>query len=133
MNNSFNFTTLTVRPAAILTNSYVAGTVLGTDTTANLEYNSTLILDVDFTLGSLTTGEIIVEFSNDGTTYYQETIDAVNTSTGIITEKPAIRTFGATGKYRMTIPVMDKFIKISAHGTGTVAGSSMSIVAAVGR
>lgn len=133
MNNDFNYTVVEVRPAAILTNSYVAGTVLGTGTTSNLEYNSTLVLDIDFTMGSLTSGEVIVEFSTDGTNYFQEVIDAVNTTTGIVTEKPAIRTFTATGKYHLSLPVMSKFIKISAHGTGTVAGSSMSIVASIGR
>lgn len=114
-----------VRTAAILTNSYVAGTVL--ENTHN--YNQLIVL-VDFTKGSLTSGEIKVEFSPDGTTYYQETFQAV--SAGVATESLGTHTFAATGKYRISIPVKDKYIKISANGTGTVTSSEMAVVALLG-
>lgn len=114
-----------VRSAAILTTSYVAGTVL--DSTH--EYNQ-LILLVDFTIGSLTSLEVKVEFSPDGTAYYQETFQAV--SAGTATESLGAHTMTATGKYRITIPIMDKYIKISAKGTGTVTSSSATIDALLG-
>jgi hypothetical protein len=114
-----------VRAAAILTNSYVAGTVID----SAHEYNQLIVL-VDFTKGSLTSGEIKVEFSPDGTTYYQETFQAV--STGTATETLGVHTIAADGKYRISIPIMDRYIKISANGTGTVTSSSMAITALLG-
>jgi|ERR1044072_1929701 hypothetical protein len=114
-----------VRSAAILTNSYVAGTVIDT---AHV-YNQLDVL-VDFTKGSLTSAEIKVEFSPDGTTYYQETFQSV--STGTATESLGVHTFTASGKYRIAIPIMDRYIKISANGTGTVTSSSMTVDAILG-
>ena len=100
-----------VRSAAILTGTYVAGTTLeGTH-----EYNQCTLL-VDFTKGSLTSLEVKVEFSPDDSAYYQETAQAVME-----------HTFTATGKYRIPIQVNDRYIKISAKGTGTVTSSSATI------
>lgn len=115
----------TVRDAAILTNSYVAGTVLSETNV----YNQ-LILLVDFTIGSLTSLQIKVETSNDGTTYYQET--ALSTSGGTTTATVNEYSFSATGKYRIPIEINDRYIKISAKGTGTVTSSSCAITASLG-
>lgn len=120
-----------VRRAAILTNGYVAGTVLGLED-INLETNNELILLVDFDIAALASGTIKVEFSPDNVTYYQETVEDVNTTTGVITERLATRDMTAGGQYRMAIPLMDKFIKISVLGTGVVAASSMAVIALVG-
>lgn len=114
-----------VRSAAILTTSYVAGTVL--DQTEG--YNQLTLL-VDFTKGSLTSLQVMVEFSPDGTTYYQETFQAV--STGTATETLGEHSMSATGKYRIMIPILDRYIKISAKGTGTVTSSSATIDAILG-
>lgn len=53
-----DFTTQSVRSLAILTGSYVAGTVL-----ENVSRQNQLVLECDFTIGSLTNCEIKVEFS----------------------------------------------------------------------
>lgn len=137
-----------IRDAAILTNSYVAGRIIGqvpNDLASNppdyaylsgpVGLLNQLILYVDFTIGSLTTGEIKVEFNNDPTDdngWYQETIDDIAASTGIVTERNSVRTFSATGKYRIPIKINDQYIRISAHGTGTVTSSSMKINAIIG-
>lgn len=119
-----------VRSAAILTNSYVAGTVIGDP---NLIYEKNqLIIEVDFTKGSLTSGGIKIEFSNDGTTYRQETIDSIDFTTGIITEQLASRIFTSSGNYTIPIPIKYRYIKVSAIGNGTVTSSSMTITAIVG-
>lgn len=109
-----------VRSAAILTDSYVAGTVLEN----THEYNQCTVL-VDFTKGSLTSLEVKVEFSPDGTTYYQETAQAV--SAGTATETLMEHTFTASGKYRIPIQVNDRYIKVSTKGTGTVTSSSATV------
>ena len=124
-----------VRSAAILTNSYVAGITLGAETTTTLsqpnEYNQ-LMLYISFTKGSLTSAEIKVEFSTDNSTYYQETGEKIDTATGIATDAVLEHQISATGNYRLAIPCTDRYIKISAKGTGTTTNSSLKIEAALG-
>lgn len=114
-----------VRAAAILTNGYVAGTVID----ASPSHNQ-LVIQADFTIGSLTDAQIKVEFSHDGTTYYQETFSSV--SAGVSTESLGVHKLAATGKYRIAVPIKDRFIKISSIGTGTVTSSSLAIDAVIG-
>lgn len=134
---------LPVRDVAILTTSYVPGNIIGkSQDNATYEYLSgpvgllnQLILYVDFTKGSLTTAELIIEFNNDLTDdngWYQETIDDIASSTGVITERNAVRTFAASGKYRIPVRINDQFIRVSIKGTGTVTSSSAKINAIVG-
>lgn len=137
-----------IRDAAILTTSYVAGRIIG-QVPADLASNppdfaylsgpvglrNQLILYVDFTLGSLTTAELKVEFNNDPTDtngWYQETLDDAAASTGIVTERSLVRTFSATGKYRIPIKINDQYIRVSIKGTGTVTSSSAKINAIIG-
>lgn len=125
-----------IRTAAILTTAYVAGTVIGVENPPYMAgpvglYNQ-LTLYVSFTIGSLTTAELIIEFSNDGVDWYQETIDDIAAATGIITQRNSVRTFAATGKYRIPLPITDQFIRVSIKGTGTVTGSSATINAIIG-
>jgi hypothetical protein len=110
----------------------VAGTVLGpTDTTGEFPANmNQLIVLVKFTIGSLTSGQVKVEFSHDGTTYYQQTFTSI--STGTSTASLGEYSFTASGNYRFEIPIKDNYIKISGKGTGTVTGSSMTIDAVIG-
>lgn len=118
-----------IRSAAILTNGYVAGTVLG-PTNGNPSAYNQLIVYVDFTKGSLTSLEIKIEFSHDGTTYRQETFSAV--SGGTSTDTLGVHTMTATGGYRISVPIKDNYIKISANGTGTVTASSATVTAVLG-
>ena len=135
-----------IRDAAILTTGYVAGNVIGAVNagekpasgqmlqhfvgTAGL-FNQ-IILYVDFTKGSLTTAEILVEFSDNNVDWYAETVDDVNAGTGIITERNAVRQLTANGKYRIPIRVNDNYIRVSIKGTGTVTSSSAKIGAIIG-
>lgn len=131
-----NYTLYPIRSAAILTGSYVAGTIIGpSEASQEIFQHSQLEILVQFTIGSLTTAEIKVEFSNDGTTYYRETYDSIGTPSGgsvTLTENMIERALGASGNYRMAIPILDRYIKISVKGTGTVTSSSMTINAIVG-
>lgn len=132
MLGDYNF--VNVRAAAILTNSYVAGTVIGPSNTNvdSFSQMNQLNIYVDFTLGSLTDGQIKVEFAHDGLTpdYYQESFSSV--SGALDTVSAGTHKFTASGKYRISIPVKDNYVKISAIGTGTVTSSSMKITAAFG-
>src|SRR3990167_2629180 len=109
-----------LRDSAVLTNSYVAATVLGpkgVSVQADPVMNNQLLLYIDFTLGSLTTASVKVEFSDDGVTYSQETGSSL--VSGVSTETLESHLLSATGKYRLAIPIADRYIKVSAVGTGT--------------
>lgn len=119
-NTITNFRFESVRAAAILTNSYVAGTVI-----ADAQSFNQLFIDAYFTKGSLTDAQIKVEFSWDGTNYVQETFGAV--SGGTETDSLGVHLLGASGNYQIAVPIVARYIKISAIGTGTVTSSSLKI------
>jgi hypothetical protein len=123
---SENYINKAVRAAAILTNAYVAGTVI----TDAQSYNQ-LIVECDFTIGSLTDTQIKVEFSWDSTNYFQETFSAV--TAGVSTESLGVHKLAATGKYTIAVPIVARNIKISAIGTGTVTSSSLAITAVLAK
>ncbi len=138
-----DYKTFSVRSAAILTNSYVAGTVIGPAPIANpagalpvsspgieLTSENQIVVLVKFTIGSLTDARIKLEFSNDGSTYYQETFATI--STGTETDYLGEHVFTASGNYRIPVQLKDKYLKISAIGTGTLTSSSMTIDTVIG-
>lgn len=120
---------VTVRGAAILTNSYVAGTVI-----ENVQLQNQLILEINFTKGSLTSGDVKVETCQDPDpstgTFAQQA--SVNYTAGAGATSLAEYNFTASGVYRIPINIKDRHIKVSAKGTGTVTDSSMAIRAVVG-
>jgi len=120
----------TVRDSLVLTGSYVAGTVVGPSDVQTILENQA-VLYVSFTKGSLTTAEIKVEFSDDGITYYQET-NGEFLSAAAQTNTIFEHSLAATGNYRIPIQIKDRYIKISAKGTGTVTGSLMAIKLIIG-
>lgn len=52
--------TTDVRTSAILTTSYVAGTIL-----ESRQSHNQIIVDIDFTIGSLTSAEVKIDYAND--------------------------------------------------------------------
>jgi hypothetical protein len=119
-----------IRTAAILTNAYVAGTLISPANMAYTIAQNELLLYIDFTLGSLTDAQIKIEFSNDGITYFQECSGLV--SAGVETDSLLVHKLTGTGKFRIPVQIKDRFIKISVIGTGTVTSSSMAIKAVMG-
>ena len=124
--------TLPVRSSAILTNSYVAGNVLGDDVSSPdiLKTSNQLVLYVNFTIGSLTSASVKVEFSSDKSTWVQETFSSI--SGGTDTLSLGVHTMTATGVYEIAVPIKAKYVRVSAIGTGTVTSSLMAITAVVG-
>lgn len=127
-----------IRDAAILTNAFVIGNgtgdenIIGADSsTQQSALRNQLMIYIDFTKGSLTSCEIRVEFSPDNVTYYREVEDGTLSGANL-PETIFDRQLTATGLYRLAIPTKDKFIRISAQGTGTVIASSLAIKSAVG-
>lgn len=137
MDNTFaTYNLFPIRSTTILTTSYVAGIVIGpTSSGINPFQYSQLEILIQVTLGSLTTVEMKVEFSNDGITWYQETVDSVGSvSSGLVTISQGLSTrqFAASGNYRIGIKVLDQYMRISVKGTGTVTSSSVTINAILG-
>lgn len=118
-----------IRAAAILTSGYVAGTVLNY-TNANPALRNQLNLLATFTIGSLTDAQIKVEYSHDGTNYFQDTFEAI--SGGVSTLSLGVYKLGATGSYVISVPIKFSYIKVSAIGTGTATDSSLAIDGIVG-
>lgn len=134
MQDNYNY--FNIRSAAILTNSFVAGTIMGGRSDAGYvmanpsNYNQ-MVVYIDFTIGSLTDGQIKIEYSHDNTNYFQESFSAI--SGGTDTVSAGVHKFTATGKYTIAVPVNAQYIKISAIGTGTVTSSTMTINAVLSR
>lgn len=121
-----------LRNSAVLTTSYVAGTVYqeqGLGQNIDPIMNNQLMLYVALTLGSLTSAELKVEFSDDGTNWYQETSSSV--SAGTSTDSLVTHTFTASGNYRLPISIADRKIRVSVKGTGTVTNSLMAVLGIV--
>lgn len=134
-----------VRAAAILTNGYVAGTVLGAQsrdanqviTADEVDQFNHLALEVDFTLGSLTNVAIKIEFSEDNSSWYQ--LQKPSNSSGIISSQLAFYQIAASGSYYFDINAdffngggfKTKYIRISSSGVGTLTSSSLTINAIV--
>lgn len=131
----FDYRIKSVRSSTVLTGSYVAGTVIGASD-VDIHLQNQLILLIQFTIGSLTSAELKIEFSNDNSTFIQQTIQApgaISSGTQTINNYSAEHKFSATGNYEIALPINYKFIKVSVKGTGTVTDSLMAIDAIVGR
>lgn len=129
--NYLDYKVIPIRPAAILTGSYVVSPVEFSEPDVQPEAENQIVLYVDFTIGSLTSAQLIVEFSADNTDWYQESYEEVPTA-GVAVCVPYTRSMAATGKYRFAVPIKDRYIRVSAKGTGTATGSSMTITGIIG-
>lgn len=124
-----DYTLYPVRAAAILTGSYVAGTVLS-PFNGNPALRNQLNLLIDLTIGSLTSAEVKIEWSHDGVTYFQDTFESI--AAGTSTLSLGNYTIASTGTYTLSLPIKFSYIRVSAKGTGTVTSSSMTINAIIG-
>ena len=119
--------------------SPVTLTATNTDNTAQIDVTGMqqLVLYIRYITGSAETSNILnmtVQFSPDGTLYYQESTEAVSTST--VTEYQATRQFtgasaATTYSFRVAIPVADiQKIKILFHETGVASNfGTLSVLA----
>jgi len=118
----------TIREAAILTTSYVVASA-DEFLPADVMSADQVVVFLDFTIGSLTTLEVKIEYSNDGTNWYQETFGSV--SGGTNTLSAGVNSAAATGVYTIMSDIAGKYVRVSAKGTGTVTSSSLKIEAAL--
>jgi len=117
-----DYTEKVIRSSAILTGSYVAGTVI----TDGHKYDQ-LILHIDFTKGSLTSAQMLIEFSSDGVTYREETFQAISGGTSTLSN--GSHTWTDDGTKRYLLDIGDPFIRVSVKGTGVVTSSLCAVTA----
>ena len=119
-----------IRTAAILTGSYVVAATWGAtgeEQGRNIE-SSHLVLDITFTKGSLTTGDIKVEYSEDGATWFIAT--TASTSAGVMTVSEAVWKLGANTTCSLAIALIKHpWVRVSAIGAGTATSSSLALSA----
>lgn len=138
---------INVRTAAILTNSYVVDTVIkdvqtyptvnpadGANPVAvnkgySVQEANELKLFCKFTIGSLTSLEVLVEESVNGVDFYPVTSQSVDTTASVIKLYPGPYQRLTTGDFSISLPITCKYIRVSSHGTGTVTTSSLAITA----
>jgi len=119
-----------IRAASILTGAYVVAKTWGqlsVDQEKGIE-STHLVLDFDLTIGSLTSASIKVEYSDDGTTWFQHT--SSSTSAGVSSISAQTNVMTASMAASLAIPLIKHpFVRVSAIGTGTATGSSLAISA----
>jgi hypothetical protein len=122
-------TSTAVRPAAILTTSYVASEA------ASIGNSSRVSIDLDFTLASLTSLELMVDLSSGGVWRPYSVVKATN---GAVAMYPATFTFlpadwgtSATGT-SILLEVAAEKIRVRAKGTGTLTACSLTVTVAEG-
>lgn len=116
-----------VRSEVILTTGHVAATVL-----SGCAGYEQLVIDLKYTKGSLTSLEVKVEFSTDGSVYFQDTNSSITTGVTTLTANEFTYA-GATGNIQIRLPINANYCKISAKGTGTVTNSLLEITAVLAR
>jgi hypothetical protein len=119
----------TVRSAAILTTSYV-----GSDSVDVTRCNQIVFL-VDFTIGSLTDMRAKVQFSVDGTNWYDEPINTTGTTSSGEYQAPIkslVHKLAETASRTIAAPVLGKYARLAVKGEGTVTSSSCTIQAVKG-
>lgn len=119
-----------IRTAAILTGSFVAGTNDITPFNVNPALRNQVNLLLDFTIGSLTSLDIKIQYSNDGTDWYDETFSTI--TAGAAAMSLGLYNFTAAGKYVLSLPVKNSYIRVLARGNGTATSSSLAIGAVIG-
>lgn len=115
-----------VRSAAVLTTSYVS-----TDS-VNMANNNQLVCFLAASLGSLTTIETKVQYSNDNTTWFDDAV--FDTGSGGVTGDEYIAPLRvnvyqlqASGSKTLYTPAMARYARLMVKGTGTVTGSSLAV------
>lgn len=109
---------LAARAAAILTTGEVAASAIDVN---DIAPHTQIIVDVDFTLGSLTNVILKAYCSMDGSTYVQMAEGPAATLAGVTL------TASDTRYWALPVPTGAKWFRVTAQGTGTVTSSSLTL------
>ena len=135
MLDTSNYMAFDVRTSTQLTSSYVAGNVIGPDLTQT-SYNpngftcapfNQLVLFVSFTKDTSDSLAVKIEYSHDGTNYFQDSFLSIVGGVGTL----ALGEFDMTtgGNYTIQRPFKATYVRVSVKANGTVGVASASIKA----
>ena len=119
-----NIKTVTVRAAATLTTSYVASNAL------NIQGANQLQMLVSFTKGSSDGCRLKIEFSEDESTWYQESVADIM-ATNDVEHAPLTRKVNDSANLIMSVPISASFLRVSSQAITSGTGTSLSILATI--
>lgn len=134
MSDQLKYRSTQIRALTALTGSYVAATVIGLPTpgTDILYTDNQSILYINLNnLGNMTSMEFKIEFSDDNSVWYQETLSTI--TGGVEIDTLLSHQVTATGLYRIATELKDRYMRVSFKGSGgTGTGSLVSCLAIYG-
>jgi len=114
-----------VRTAAALTTSYVASDPI------NIQGANQLQLLAAFTKGSSDGCRLKIEYSEDQSNWYQESMISEFPAGNDVIHSLVTRRIKDSGSYVLSIPVSASFFRVSAQAITSGSGTSLSIAAVV--
>ncbi len=118
-----NIRRIVIREAAALTTSYV------TSDSFNIQGANQLQLLVSFTKGSSDGCRLKIEFSEDRSTWYQESI--VEYLLGYLNHAPLVRKIANSANLVLSVPTSASFLRVSGLAITSGTGTSLSVVATI--
>ena len=112
---------ITVREEAILTTSYVASAGIYVKNADQLQ------LWVSFTKGSSDGCRLKIEYSEDDSTYFQETRYSLVAND--FEHSVVARTILEAGNFIISLPIAANYVKISSHAISSGSGTLLAITA----
>lgn len=119
-----NIQIIVVRAATALTTSYVASGAL------NIQGANQLQLLVSFTKGSSDGCRLKIEFSEDRSVWYQESV-ADLLATYDVEHAPLTRKMSDSANLIMSVPISASFLRVSGQAITSGTGTSLSILATI--
>jgi len=111
-----------IRAASALTTSYVSSRVI------NIQGANQVQLLVSFTKGNSAGCRLKIEYSEDQTTWYQESMVSEFPSANDVKHTLVTRKIEDTGNYVLSIPVSASFFRVSAQAIMSGDNTSLSIL-----
>ena len=118
-----NIRRIVIRAAAALTTSYV------TSDNFNIQGANQLQLLVSFTKGDSDGCRLKIEFSEDWSTWYQESV--VEYLSGDAIHEPLVRKIDNSANLVLSVPISASFFRVSGQAITSGTGTSLSVVATI--
>ena len=118
-----NIRRIVIREATALTTSYV------TSDNFNIQGANQLQLLVSFTKGNSDGCRLKIEFSEDRSTWYQESI--VEYSLGDAIHAPLARKISNSANLVFSVPISASFLRVSGQAITSGTGTSLSVLATI--
>lgn len=126
MAENFSQPTGVLRTTAALTNSYVVFKTFSTGDEQGLCNRAThFFVGWNYTKGSSSSMEMKIEFSMDGTNWFEDRSEVITAGAGVLSAHYISDSTAGLGKY--TFPVDSPYIRLSAKCTGAVTSSDLIV------